>query len=203
MSKTSFRLIVPALVGVISLASAVASAGVSVGIGFGTTFGPHYHHPMHGYYVYGPLWPDYYYYDPWWYYPAPVIVEPPVVREHVIVREHRPPAPPKEQPKDLVGEKVQLQKSELIKKLKIGDTSNRLQAAKDLEPFTGDPKVRTALEQALLSDRDAQVRKTVAEMFGRLQDKSTLRVLKQAQKDDADRDVQQAAYKAIILIEGY
>jgi len=207
MSKTWLRFGVPALVGAILLASGVASAGVSVGIGFGTTIGPHYHHHhMYGAYVYGPVWPDYYYYDPWydpWYYPGPVVVGPPVVveRPHVIVQERKPPAPPKEP--DLVGDKLQQKKSELLKKLKIGDTNSRVQAAKDLEQYESDAKVRTALEQALLSDRDPQVRKTVAEMFGRLQDKKTLRVLKQANKDDAERDVRQAAYKAIILMEGY
>ncbi len=64
-------------------------------------------------------------------------------------------------------------------------------------------QVRTALEQTLLSERDPQVRKAVAELFGRLQDKSTLRVLKQANADDSDRAVRQAAYKAIIMMEGY
>jgi len=55
----------------------------------------------------------------------------------------------------------------------------------------------------LLSDRDPQVRKAVAQLFGRLQDKKTLPVLRQAHKDDADRDVRQAAYRAIIMMEGY
>jgi hypothetical protein len=205
MNRTRYLFVVLALAGMALLAPAVASAGVSVGIGVGV--GAHYHHHMHGYYVYGPAWPDYYYYDPWysdpWYYPGPVVVGPPVVveRPRIVVTQPRPPAPPKEP--DLVGEKLQQKKSEQLKKLKIGDTNSRLQAVKDLEPFESDAKVRTALEQALLSDRDAQVRKAVAEMFGRLQDKNTLRVLKQANKDDSDRDVRQAAYKAVILMEGY
>ncbi len=197
MSRTRYWLVVPALVGVALLTPGIASAGFQIGIGVGTSFGHYHHHGYYGYYGwYG--WPGYYYYDPWWYYPAPVVVSPPV-REHVVVRDYYPPAPPK----DLVSEKVQQQKSELLKKLKIGDTADRVQAAKDLEPFARDGSVRTALEQALLSDRDAQVRKTVAEIFGRLQDKGTLRALKQAQQNDSDRDVRQAAYKAVILIEGY
>jgi hypothetical protein len=207
MNRVWYRLIVPALACIAVLTPGVASAGVQVGIGFGTTIGPHYHHHMYGYYPYWSVWPDYYYYEPWyydpWYYPGPVVVEPPVVREPVIIREHRPPAPPKEPTPDPVAEKLQQKKSESLKKLKIGDPSNRIQAAKDLEQFEADAKVRTGLEQALLSDRDPQVRKAVAEMFGRLQDKKTLPVLKQAQANDLDRDVRQAAYKAIILIEGY
>ena len=89
----------------------------------------------------------------------------------------------KEPAPDLVAQKLQEKKSESLKKLKIGDPGNRVQAVKDLEPFAGDTKVRTTLEQTLLSDRDPQVRKTVAELFGRLQDKSTLRVLKQANNE--------------------
>jgi hypothetical protein len=125
-----------------------------------------------------------------------------VVRERVIVREHKP-APPKDEAVALVSEKLQQKKSESLRKLKIGDPDSRTQAVKDLEPFAVDGKVRTALEQTLLSDRDAKVRKAVAELFGRVQDKKTLPVLKQAHAGDADRDVRQAAYKAIIMMEGY
>ena len=203
MSKTRYLLVVSALACLAPLAPGMASAGVRIGIGFGATVGPHYHHHMYGYYPYWSVWPDFYCYDPWWYYPGPVVVGPPVVREHVIVREYKPPAPPKDQTPDLVSEKLQQKKSELLKKLKIGDPNHRAQAAKDLEPFETDGKVRTALEQALLSDRDPQVRKAVAELFTRVQDKKTLPVLKQAQANDLDRDVRQAAYKGIIMIEGY
>jgi hypothetical protein len=207
MSTRASRFVVPALVGLALLTPGAASAGVHIGIGFGTTIGPHFHH-HHGFgaYVYAPLWPHYDCWDPWydpWYYPAPVVVSPPVVVERppVVVKEHRPSAPSK-QP-DLVGEKLEQKKSESLKRLRIGDPGNRLQAVKDLEPFARDTRVRTALEQALLSDRDPQVRKAVTEFFGRLQDKNTLRVLKQVNAGDADRAVRQAAYKAIILIEGY
>jgi len=207
MSTRASRFVVPVLVGIALLTPGVVSAGVHVGIGFGTAIGPHFHHHhMYGAYVYAPLWPDYSYYDPWydpWYYPGPVVVGPPVVRPHITVTEHEPPAPPKNETPDLVSEKLQQKKSESLKKLRIGDPGNRLQAVKDLEQLASDTKVRTALEQALLSDRDPQVRKAVAELFGRLQDKNTLRVLKQVHADDSDRAVRQAAYKAIILMEGY
>jgi len=201
MNTRVSRFVVPALVCVVLLMPGVASAGVHVGIGFGATIGPHFqhHHPWYGVSIYAPLWPDYCYWDPWydpWYYPAPVVVE----RPRITVTEHQPPAPPKP---DLVGEKLEQTKSESVKKLRIGDGSHRLQAVKDLEQFAGDSKVRTALEQALLSDRDVQVRKAVAELFGRVQDKNALKALKEANAKDSDRSVRQAAYKAIILIEGY
>jgi HEAT repeat protein len=134
----------------------------------------------------------------------PVVVERPVVRERVIVREHRPPAPPqKDETATLISEQLGQKKSESLKKLKIGAPANRIQAALELEPFAGDSKVRTELEKALLSDRDAQVRKTIAELFGRVRDSKTLPALKQAYANDFDRDVRQAAYKAIIMMEGY
>jgi hypothetical protein len=205
MSKTWCLFVVEAVACLTLLAPSAASARVQVGIGFGATVGPHYHHHMYGGFVYGPVWPDYYYYDPWWYYPAPVVVSPPVIVERppVIVREYRPPAPPKQPTPDPAAEKLQQKKSESLKTLKIGDVSNRVQAVKDLEPFAAESTVRTALERALLSDREPRVRKTVAELFGRLQDKKTLSALKQAQANDSDRDVRQAAYKAVILMEGY
>jgi hypothetical protein len=203
MSTVRYRLLVSVLGCVALLAPGMAAAGVRIGIGFGTTIGPHYHH--HGYGWYGGWygWPGPYWYDPWWYYPSPVIVAPPVVRDHVIVREHTPPAPPKDEAAELVSQQLQQKRSESLERLKIGDPRSRLQAVQTLEQFAADSKVRTTLEQALLSDRDPQVRKAVAELFGRLGDKATLPVLKQARKNDADRDVRQAAYKAIIMIEGY
>ncbi len=207
MSRTRLPFLVAALACVALLTPRVASAGVRVGIGFGTTIGPYHHHHVHGWYGGWYAWPGYYYYDPWydpwWYYPAPVIVEPPVVRERVIVRDSKPPAPPKDEALEMVSQQLQQKKSESLKKLKIGDPASRTQAVKDLEPFAADNQVRTTLEQALLSDKDAQVRKAVAELFAKVQDKRTLPVLKQAQANDADRDVRQAAYKAIIMMEGY
>jgi hypothetical protein len=206
MSRTRYRMVVPALICAALLTPGMASAGIRIGIGFGTMIGPHYHH---GYYGGWYARPHYYHYNPWWYYPAPVIVgspvvvEPPVVREHVIIEEYRPLVPPKPKAPDLVSQQLQQQKSESLEKLKIGDVTHRVQAVKDLERFENDTKVRTALEKALLSDRDPQVRKAVAELFCRVEDKNALKVLKQAQANDPDRDVRQAAYKAIIVIEGY
>ncbi|MCU0913845.1 MAG: HEAT repeat domain-containing protein [Planctomycetes bacterium] len=209
MSSRRYRLLlfVSALACLALLAPATASAGVSIGIGIGTTIGPHHPHHVHGWYGGWYGWPHYYWYDPWydpwWYYPAPVVLERPVVRERVVVRESRPTPPPKEKTPDLVAERLQQKKSEQLKRLRIGDADSRRQAVTELEPFAGDSKVRTTLEQALLSDRDPQVRKAVAELFGRLRDTKTLPVLRQANKDDSDREVRQAAYKAIIMMEGY
>jgi hypothetical protein len=214
MSKITHRLVVPTLVSLALLMPGTAGAGVSVGIGFGGPIGPHYygdHHWRSGWSVglgwYNP------WYGPWygpgygpWYGPGygPVVVGPPVVPDRdAVVKEQSPSA------SEPIAQSVEplsvwrQERSELLEKLRIGDISNRLQAVKDLGPFAKDDQVRQALEDALLSDRDALVRKAVAELFGRVRDARTLPALKKAYATDSNRDVRQAAYKAIILIEGY
>jgi hypothetical protein len=179
-----------------------ASAGVHVGIGFGIPLGHHHHH-HYGPHWYGwGVWP--YWYDPWYGYP--VVVEPPVVvrERRVVVEEYRPPAPqPSVTKPEQLSQEQRRKRSESLEKLRIGDVAQRVQAVQDLGQFPNDDKVRAALERALLSDRDPQVRKAAAELFGRLKDSKTLAALKRAYAQDADRDVRQAAYKALILIEGY
>jgi len=150
-----------------------------------------------------------YWYDPWydpWWDPYPVVVVPPVVHERrVIIEEHKPapPAPPKIEKADPLSEKQQQKKSEAIKVLRIGDELARLQAVDDLEPFARDDKVRTALQERLSDDREPAVRKAIAELFGRLKDPRTVAALKRTYAEDEDRDVRQAAYKSVALIEGY
>ncbi|MEN6577794.1 MAG: HEAT repeat domain-containing protein [Phycisphaerales bacterium] len=188
--------------------SGTASAGVHVGIGFGTVIGPHHPQHVHGWYGGWHAWPDYYWYDPcWdpWYEPWPVVVVPPVVvqERRVIIEEHKPAPLPKVEKAEPLSEKQLQKRSELLKVLKIGDAGSRAQAVRDLEPFARDQNVRTALEQVLSKDRDPQIRAAVAELFSRLRDPKTVPALKQAYAEDEDRDVQQAAYKALVMIEGY
>lgn len=204
MSRIQYRYLIPALVCLAVVLPGTAAASVRIGIGFGTSIG-HYHH-HHGWYGGWYAGPDYYGYDPWWE-PWPVVVAPPVVvhERRVIIEEHRPAPqlPPKVERAEPLSEKQQQRRSESLKVLKIGDVDNRVQAVRDLEPLARDDKVRTALVQALSKDRDPQVRKAVAESFSRLKDARTLPALKQAYAEDEDRDVRQAAYKAIVMMEGY
>jgi len=208
MSRIQVKDLILALLCLAILVPATASASLRIGIGFGTTIGPRYHHHGHGWYggwharpYYSPYW-----YDPWWEpYPV-VVVPPPVVRERrIIVQEHRPvpSAVPKVEKAEPLSEKQQQRKSEATKVLRIGDELGRLQAVEDLEPFAGDSHVRTTLEKSLSNDRDPLVRKAIADLFSRLRDPKTLPALKQAYAEDEDRDVRQAAYKAIIMMEGY
>jgi hypothetical protein len=202
MSRIALRFTVPALAFLALVMPGRAWADVHIGVGFGTVIGPRYpHHHWRGSWVLGPHW---YWHDPWydpWYDFGPVIVEPPVVvHRQVIVKEHRPPVP---QPQEQLSERQQQRRSELLERLRIGDVSSRIQAVEDLGRFANDDKTRKALRDALLADRDARVRRAVAELFGRVKDTRTLPALKQAHTMDSDRDVRQAAYKAIILMEGY
>lgn len=199
MSKTRYRLLLPALACLALAVPGTTSASVHFSIGFGTTIG--HGHPFYGWHA----WPHGYWYDPW-YDCGPVILGPPVVipRRHVIVEEHRlPPPRPRVENSEPLSETLLQRRSKLLKKLRIGDVNSRARAVHELAQFAGDDRTRTALERALLSDRDAQVRKRVAELFAGLKNKKTLPALKQAYAEDRDRDVRQAAYRAIIMIEGY
>jgi len=189
--------------------SGTASARVSIGIGIGTSFG-HHHHYSHGWHGGVYMGPSYWYdpwYDPYWDpYPV-VVVPPPVVHERVIIPEARPtppapPAPPVAKV-DPLSEKQQQTRNEALKVLKIGDIESRIQAVDDLEPFAREDRVRTALQDRLADDRNPEVRKVVAELFSRLKDPKTLPALKRAYAEDEDRDVRQAAYKGIAMMEGY
>lgn len=93
--------------------------------------------------------------------------------------------------------------SELLKAVKIGDKENRLSAIRELAPFSFDANVRAALEDVLLSDPDAEVRKQAATSLGKTEDPNVTAALKIAKEKDPDRGVRQAAYRAIIMIEGY
>ncbi len=206
MSRIRYRYLILAMVCLALAIPGSATAGVRIGIGFG--IGSHHHH-HHGWYGGWHTWPHYsryYWYDPWWE-PWPVVVAPPVVvrERRVIIEEAKPalPRPPKIEKAEPLSEKQQLRRSESLKALKIGDVGSRVQAVHDLEPFARDDKVRTTLEQTLAKDRDPQVRKAVAELFSRQKNPKTLPALKQAYAEDDDRDVRQAAYKAIVMMEGY
>jgi HEAT repeat protein len=98
---------------------------------------------------------------------------------------------------------MQQRESELLKALKIADKQNRLTAIRDLAPFSFDDKVRAALEEVLLSDPAPELRKQVAVSFGKTANKDAVPALEIAKAKDSDRTVRQAAYRAIIMIQGY
>jgi hypothetical protein len=174
-------------------------ARVHVSVGFGTHIG---------------CWPHYGWYDPWWHDPwcdpwywhpyAPVFVGPPVVVERHVVHEPALARPRPALPEaPALSEGDQQKRSELLERLRIGDVDNRIKAVQDLVRFSEDAKTREALERALRSDREATVRKTAVEALAKQSGKKAVPALRQAYAEDAERDVRQAAYKALIMIEGY
>jgi hypothetical protein len=181
-------------------------ARVHVSIGFGTHIGGYGPHvwwydgwPRH----YGPYRPwRWYSYGPIWY--DPIYIGPPVVVERHVVVEKPAPAPrAAEPPSAAVSEARQQKRSELLERLRIGGETDRLDAAKELAQFTGDEKVRAALERALLKDNDESVRMAAAETLVKQSGMKAVPALKQAYKEDGSRQVRQAAYRGLIMTEGY
>lgn len=141
----------------------------------------------------------------------PIIFRPPVVvkapkvitESHVVIEE--PECQSKlEDDKNTAElfEKLRLRKSELLKKLRIGDKDKRKETIRELAGFSFDKKVREALEEVLLSDPDPELRKQAAESFGKTSNKKVIPALEQAEADDPNTEVRQEAYKAIIKIRG-
>ena len=184
---------------VLMIVPSATYAHIHVGVGFGTHIG---YGPYYGWY--GPWWDDPWY-DPWYYPYGPVWVGPPVVVEkHVVVREPPLPRPQPQPPQGpTLSEAQQQKRSDLLERLRIGDIDARIKAARDLAGFTNDAKTREALEKAVRSDREATVRKAAVEALAKQSGKQAVAALKQAYAEDANRDVSQAAYKALIMIEGY
>jgi len=99
-------------------------------------------------------------------------------------------------------EKLRRKKSELLKKLRIGDKANRLETIRELAGFSFDNKVREALEEVLLSDPDPELRMEVAKSFGKTSNKKVLAALETAKSNDPNAAVRRAAHKAILEIKG-
>ena len=207
------------------------SARVNFHIGFGTGLGYHHsgfhigcrpHIGLHGgYYRWlGRGYRGFHRHKPW-HRPGvsvwidglfPIIVRPPVVaKAPKVITEHRVVV---EEPecqiklrdnKDTAElfEKLRLRKSELLKKLRIGDKTKCKEAIRELAGFSFDNKVREALEGILLSDPDPELRREVARAFGKTTNKKVLAALQKAKVSDPDMEVHHEAHKAILKIKSY
>ena len=142
----------------------------------------------------------------------PIIIRPPVVvkspkvitESQVFVEEPKYPNKLEDgKNTNELFEKLRRRKSELLKKLKIGDQAIRKETIRELAGFSFDNKVREALEIVLLSDPDPELRRQVAKSFGKTSNKRVLPALEKAEADDPDREVREEAYKAIIKIRGH
>jgi len=210
MRAIKFRLAAGGLICLLVLLTGAATARVRISIGLGSSFGHHYphyyghHYPHHRWYGghYSP-WPSHSYWPGhrysagssfWIHQSFPIVINRPV-------RVKAPAENPR--PKPQISQRMREQQSELLKVLKVGEKEDRLGAIIELAPFSFDASIRAALEEVLLSDPDAELRKQAATSLGKTENPNVTAALKIAKAKDPDRGVRQAAYRAIIMIEGY
>jgi hypothetical protein len=101
-----------------------------------------------------------------------------------------------------LNKKLQAEKNELLKTLETGNKEQRIEAIKELAGFSFDDKVRDALENVLLSDPDAQLRKEAARTFGEVKNTKALAALEKARVEDPSEDVRKEADQTIRKIKG-
>jgi HEAT repeat protein len=126
-----------------------------------------------------------------------------VVERHVIVEKSSPVPSVPQAPSTTLSDVEQNKRQELLEQLRIADVDGRVKATEELTAFHGDEKVRQALEKALLTDHEAAVRAAAAKALVTQSGSKAVPALKRAYAEDADRQVSQAAYKALIMIQGY
>jgi hypothetical protein len=140
----------------------------------------------------------------------PILIKPPVVvKTPKVITERRVVIQEPEYCNELrhdketdeLFEKLRLRKSELLKKLRIGDKAKRKEAIGELAGFSFDDKVREALEDILLSDPDPGLRMQVAKSFAKTSNKKVLPALETAKSNDPNASVRQEAHNAIMKIK--
>ncbi len=101
-----------------------------------------------------------------------------------------------------LNKKLQAEKNELLKTLETGNKEQRMEAIKELAGLSFDDKVRQALENVLLSDPDAQLRKEAARTFGKVKNTKALAALEKARVEDSSEDVRKEADQSIKKLGG-
>ena len=146
----------------------------------------------------------------YWYYGKPdyyVVTPPPrVIEKQVVVDSTSSPQIVQPQGYDentqQLFKELRYRKSKLLEKLQTPDKRQRMEAIDELAGFSFDDKVRYALENVLLSDPDAELRKEVAQAFGKVNNTKALAALEKARVEDSNEDVRKEADNAIRKIEG-
>ena len=205
--KTLKRILIMAVLVNLSLLVATDALARSHGVIY---IGVGHHYPRHygrGYW-YPPPPPPFYYvgYNYCWMgncYPD-VIVE----RPAVIVREaaapaqvYWSPATPDEQTLSLFAS-IRNKKAELIRQLQSADKAERIKAIADLAGLTYDDQVKEKLKDILLKDPDQDLRKEVANAFGKSKNDTVISILEGVRVGDDNKEVRQAADQAIKNIKG-
>ena len=142
----------------------------------------------------------------WPLYSTPVVVKRPVVvkETHVVVAPVRTEYETMYTPaNDGLYARLRNKKSELLKVVKIGDKAGRIRAITDLVGYSFDPNVKKALEEILLEDPDAELRKQVAQSLGKVKNKSYIPTLQKVKAEDSDQQVREQADKAIDKINSH
>ena len=195
---------------------------MGVGVGHGPSFHSSRHYRPHHFYN-----PRYYHHYRPWHRPGfslriggccPIIVSPPVVVDTPIVVEVPSVVTERrvvvEEPvyyEDTgndddtarLFEELRQRKSELLKKLRIGDKEKSIEAIRELAGFSFDDEVRNSLEEVLLTNPDVELRIEVAKAFGRTTNQKVLAALQQAKVYDSSMEVRLEAHNAILKIKGY
>jgi len=167
--------------------------------------GHHYpHHYWHGYWYPPPFYyvgSHYYWRES--YYPD-VIVERPavIVRETAApVQVYSSPAVPDEQTLSLFAS-IRNKKAELLKQLQSADKAERIKAIADLAGLTYDDQVKEKLKDILLKDPDPDLRREVANTFGKSKNDQLISILEGVRVSDDNKEVRQAADQAIKNVKG-
>ena len=201
--------------------SCPVEARVSVGLSIGTPFGHHYPGCYYGYHPYHP-WPGGYVTGYYGHFPRrhhwprhssslgvwiggnyPIVVDRPIIIDRNSIGSCRNQTVEDAATRAQLSDAVRKKTDEQLKILETGDKENRLQVIRDLAVYSYDTKIRLALESILLSDPEPECRKEVALSFGQTENRLALTALTEAKENDPERDVRQAAYRSIIMINGY
>jgi len=209
--KTIRVLSVIIILGCLGVLTSNAFAGHHTSFHAGVGYGFHHGHFRPSHHYWGGHWGRHWWYPgmsfvvvDYWpvgsadYYP-PVIVE----RPTVIVRE---PAAVNVTANAKIDDRtfadIRNKKSELLKKVMIGDKASRMSAIAELGGFTFDDTVREKLSEIILSDPDPELRKEVAKSFGKMKNEKVLPVLEKVRVSDSDVEVRQEADRSINQIKG-
>ncbi len=94
-------------------------------------------------------------------------------------------------------------KERLLNQLQTEDKEKRKDSIKELAAFSFDDTVRQVLENVLLLDPDAELRKEVIKAFEKVKNTNALAALEKARVEDSDKSVRKEADEAIKKIRGY
>jgi len=144
----------------------------------------------------------------YWYNRQPdyyVVTTPTIIRKTpVVIEKQTVVVQPQEFDESTLelNKKLQSKKNELLRMLETGDKEQRMEAIRELAGFSFDDKVRYALENVLLSDPDAQLRKEAARSFGKVKNIKALPALEKARVEDSSEDVRKEADQSIKKLGG-